>query len=290
MLTHHMCNLDDSRHHLSAHWMTIQHQISTLAEYKVTAYIFYHVIRNLEKGCSIAISIDEFVRGRKNDDGSRMDGGTGLTEKSVIAGIKGVREHAWIMCEYGEDSRRYFTILLPEEKVKEPEFIEEEQSVLSLVPGIELEMNGMLYQVALKSQASEEFASEDATEHSFYRVNRVSTQQNIAKDTSSNGPCIHPPAQTSGQKKKLAFLAYLDDFSRLFNDVLHVRENITQAKNLFYLYQPTQETFVELLYEARDRAQKASVRKVGQNGCVNRMPYFFACLRNLLQEEYPRVA
>ena len=59
-----------------------------LAELKVTLYLLRHTwgFGNFDE--FQLITTDEFIRGRKLRDGSRLDSGTGLSKPSVISGLK----------------------------------------------------------------------------------------------------------------------------------------------------------------------------------------------------------
>lgn len=69
-------------------WTDITADLSSIAELKVVEYVLKHTWGYQEYGVRKRITNDEFMQGRKRKDGTRMDKGTGLTKKSVIAGIK----------------------------------------------------------------------------------------------------------------------------------------------------------------------------------------------------------
>ena len=53
------------------------------------------------------ITLDEFEHGRKRKDGSRMDGGTGMSRTSIIRGLKRAVEHGFLdVTEDGIDAGR----------------------------------------------------------------------------------------------------------------------------------------------------------------------------------------
>jgi hypothetical protein len=93
---------------------------------------------------------------------------------------------------------------------------------------------------------------------------------------------VKPPAWLSG---------YITDFSREFHDEDAIPSNITRAAHLFERAGLDAETFIKQLYEARRVTQaRANIRKrshAGENlawptGYVNRMPYFFSVLEDVL--------
>lgn len=77
-------------------WTNITAEITSLAEIKIVEYVLRHTWGFQEFGLSKRISIDEFMHGRKKKDGSRMDKGTGLSNKGVIKGIKRAVEHGYL--------------------------------------------------------------------------------------------------------------------------------------------------------------------------------------------------
>lgn len=80
-------------------WTDITADISSLAELKVIEYVLRHTWGFNEFGKVKDISIDEFMYGRRRSDDSRMDKGTGLSNHSVIAGLKLAIEHGYLVCE-----------------------------------------------------------------------------------------------------------------------------------------------------------------------------------------------
>jgi hypothetical protein len=70
--------------------------ISTIAEMKVILYILRHTWGFKEFDLPKRITVDEFIFGRKDKHGNRMDNGTGLTEPSVRAGLEKATEHGFI--------------------------------------------------------------------------------------------------------------------------------------------------------------------------------------------------
>lgn len=74
--------------------------ITNMAELKVILYVIRHTWGFHEYGKPKAISVDEFMNGRRTRDGKgRMDKGTGLSHHSVIDGLKRAVEHEYLICE-----------------------------------------------------------------------------------------------------------------------------------------------------------------------------------------------
>src|SRR5919107_3599996 len=69
-------------------WTDITAEIDNIAELKVVEYILRHTWGYQEYDIKKHITIDEFVNGRRRQDGSRMDRGTGLSERAVYDGLR----------------------------------------------------------------------------------------------------------------------------------------------------------------------------------------------------------
>jgi len=101
-------------HKMPNEWTDITRNITSLAELKVIEYIIRHTWGYSEYDNLKRISIDEFENGRKASDGSRLDGGTGLSRQSILNGIKRAIEDGFIVSEVvGEDAgrrRKYYGV------------------------------------------------------------------------------------------------------------------------------------------------------------------------------------
>lgn len=71
-------------------------EIDSLAELKVVLYIMRHTWGFHEYAGEKKFTVDEFMYGRKYKDGSRMDGGTRLSEMSVRNGLELAIEHGYV--------------------------------------------------------------------------------------------------------------------------------------------------------------------------------------------------
>jgi hypothetical protein len=72
--------------------------IDNLAELKVLIYIVRHTWGYQEYGITKAITVEEFMHGRKRQDGTRMDEGTGLkSDRSVKDGLKAAIDHGFLL-------------------------------------------------------------------------------------------------------------------------------------------------------------------------------------------------
>lgn len=79
--------------------------IETMAEMKVVIYLLRHTWGFSEFGKPKKLSTDEFAKGRKKRDQTRMDEGTGLSENSVRAGLEKAVEHGFIIVETDETDK-----------------------------------------------------------------------------------------------------------------------------------------------------------------------------------------
>src|SRR5215203_691087 len=86
-------------------WTDITAEIDNIAELKVVEYILRHTWGFQEYGLKKHITIDEFVNGRRRQDGSRMDKGTGLSERAVYDGLRKAVENG-LIDEETDDSDR----------------------------------------------------------------------------------------------------------------------------------------------------------------------------------------
>ena len=82
--------------------------IVTVSELKIILYVLRHTWGFGEyDDAGKRITLDEFANGRKRRDGSRLDGGTGLTPNAIKAGIKRAIRHGFLVQEGdGRDAAR----------------------------------------------------------------------------------------------------------------------------------------------------------------------------------------
>ncbi len=78
-------------------WTNISAKIDSLAELKVIEYVLRHTWGFQEYGILKTISIDEFMHGRRRQDQSRIDEGTGLSEQGVRNGLKQAIEDGYLI-------------------------------------------------------------------------------------------------------------------------------------------------------------------------------------------------
>jgi len=95
-------------------WTDMTAGINSIAELKIVEYILRHTWGYQEYALKKHITIDEFVNGRRRQDGSRMDSGTGLSERAVYDGIRKAVEDGLIEEETDSSDRgrvkKYFSL------------------------------------------------------------------------------------------------------------------------------------------------------------------------------------
>jgi len=88
------------------HWSKMPHSFietlyarNSLAEVKVILYVLRHTWGFQEYKKGRRITLDEFANGRRRDDGTRIDNGTGLCRNGVKAGIRKAVAHGFLVQE-----------------------------------------------------------------------------------------------------------------------------------------------------------------------------------------------
>lgn len=79
--------------------------IDNMAELKVILYVMRHTWGFQEFEEMKRIAADEFAHGRKSKGQSRMDNGTGLSERSVRMGATKAIEHGFLECDIDDSDR-----------------------------------------------------------------------------------------------------------------------------------------------------------------------------------------
>src|SRR5947207_2212341 len=126
-------------------WIDITADIDNIAELKVVQYILRHTWGYQEYGLKKHITIDEFIRGRRRRDGTRLDKGTGLAEQSVRNGLADALTHGLIeeFVDAADRARvkKYYGLRMHHEvsadhlPADEPDFLPRGGGVQNLDPG-----------------------------------------------------------------------------------------------------------------------------------------------------------
>jgi hypothetical protein len=80
-------------------WIDICANIRDISELKVIQYVIRHTWGFREFGICKTISVDEFMHGRRRQDQTRMDSGTGLSEQSVRNGLNKAIKDGYLIYE-----------------------------------------------------------------------------------------------------------------------------------------------------------------------------------------------
>lgn len=283
-------SIHDEYFRIPTMWINVCAEIDNLAELKVVQYVMRHTWGYQEYGTMKQIKLDEFVNGRKfrrgERAGERMDFGTGLSQKAVIAGLERAVKHGFLVCTIDESDKarvkKYYALkVADEELVEEPELEDYEA---------ETDLNNNYSDLNDKhpdlnnNQIGGEYHSDRTKERTLEQTHRTRDIREASPpiNVDENIRYLPPPEQRQGKSHTApAFLRdALESFSRDLGDYEHIGSNISQAHTLYVASGLPPDAFMDLLYEAKDIARKASIKKVNSQGWPNRMPYFFKCLRD----------
>jgi hypothetical protein len=257
-------------------WPIISAFINNLAEFKIVEYIY--------RNCwdmPTEITIEQFMHGYCDEEGYKIDCGTGLSKPSVIAGIRRAIKHGLIECDTDESDkthiRKYYQIRMAQVGVKNV-YPEDEIS--------EIENNFYIAEDPVNNLYPEEVALE--AEEDFLPPSNNSNNTHI--DNTSNIIRITERQQffdkQRGKEKYPAFIrSDLKELSCDLGDGEHIASNIAQASKLYEQSGLSQDEFAKLLYEVKEIARGKVIKKLNSRGRPNRMPFFFSCLRNLLKKQ-----
>jgi hypothetical protein len=225
----------------------------TEAEIKCLLYIVRRTFGFRKE--SDAIAAKQFVEGIVTRDGRQLDRGTGLSNKGVWSGLKGLEEKGIIEVE-----RR-------------------------MAPDGDYEIN--VYR--LRFHVSEEGVTTLGSNPYYLRkeppTTTGSTQQTVIQETVVQKTDDSKDI-SKGKKHSEDIARTISDFSQqVFHDEEHIASNIAQAHNLWKASGLSEEEFVSLLHAAKATTLKksGSIKRVAdeRTGLKNRAPYFFAVLKGL---------
>lgn len=247
-------------------WAIISTFIDNLAEYKVVEYILRRTWGYHEHEEEKEITTEQFMHGRKRKDGSQIDYGTGLSKQSVITGLKKAEKHHLIRCTVDDSDKarvkKYYSLNLYKSDVKD---LDTDVNDLDITQAQGVQ--------DLDSDQSNKLLEETLIEETVLRKGNIR--------------CIHPSKNNLVGESHLApiFLQRIvADLSRDFGDHEHIPSNITRAHKLYKVSNADPDTFLGIIYEARNKTRLASVKKINNQGRPNRMPYFFKCLDQLAKQ------
>jgi len=334
-------------------WTNITALIDNLAELKVVEYVLRHTWGFQEFGVKKHITLPEFVSGRRRQDGTNLDAGTGLSKRAVQDGLNKAVEHGFIEEAIDDSDRarikKYYSLCmdasiqedstegitgseenysdwqslpvgwqgLPVKVAKfasrsEKDTLETHPVERNLINSNSLELDTQVFKSETRSKFSKQRDKNDknGTGHIAEpqpQPKRTGGVKSIGELLESHQP-LKPAAtatqQPSERRKRgrpakypatPAIEALMTQWTdELHDDPDHARPNISQAARLWHESGVSEDTFRSLLYEARTRTKQAgNVEKLadgeaGEMGFRNRVPYFFACLKQLIKEDLKR--
>lgn len=278
------------------------------AELKVLLYIIRHTFG--WKKDSDNISLSQMVNGITRRDGSQVDRGAGVSKRTLLIVLRDLEDKGFIITtrrrslEKGDEPTNY--------RLNVRTASQDEEG--TAYPVVQKLRQGGGAQIT-PSPRGKNFATQDTilqetTIHNSNYSNALQTEEvgegiggpnpaELTVSVKNNGSARitqtakarAPRAEsrrTISQSTKVPTTTYLDtvvrETSGEFHDDRHVPSNIIQARNLLAASQMEEQTFIDLVYQARTiTKQQGNIRKLAGNQTQrNRMPYFFAVLRDLL--------
>jgi len=268
-------------------WTNITAAINSIAEIKVVEYILRHTWGYQEYDLKKHITIDEFVNGRRRQDGSRMDQGTGLSERAVYDGLRkaaldGLIEEDVDNADRGRIKKYYSLRMRPRDGQLEAEQTPQQD----LRPGVQ-SLHPPLQSLPTRGAASAPRTEKETLERNPALSNFERANANVDKwsgegNESANRILDTPPlavrevSAPSGRqpssratppiavvrgerrgrppgtaKEREIVVAYLENFARELGDEAQLSSSVSQAINIFKVARVPQEQWPTLLYQAR---------------------------------------
>lgn len=265
--------------------------IDNLAEFKVVEWLF----RNVWDGW-MEMTMEHFMHGYCDEEGFRIDCGTGLSKPSVIAGIRRAVEHGLIEVDIDATDpthiRKFYRMRLADIT---PLYLTDEQEYADtqdLYPGDDDEVCAQTEDFYPDSEQEEMFFTPskelELPTHNYYSgdISRIQEEVNNLDTDKNTLPCSR--LQQLSREDNSTLCNRVESLSSDLGDVEHTASNIGQTRRILARYLASGgdfETFLLLMYDAKDTARrKTNMRR------PNRMPYFFACLKRACKESKNQIA
>jgi hypothetical protein len=268
------------------------------AELKVLLYIVRRTFGF--KKAADAISIDQLCNGIVRRDGRRLDLGTGLKRPTVLTALRSLREKNLIVSLQQYDAASgsrptvYALNMRAGDGARAPLRLSRDEQTgeyrsgdpgvhQNIPPGMPLKTPGALPQDGGVDRAvPREYAAGDPQETDDQETEN---QQTETSKTSKATP-IEKKDGDGGRLYSTYISQVIADFSKLLHDGAHERSNRTRAMRLWAASGLDEETFVDILQEARAIAQARPVEREAADGSPegtkNRMPYYFRVVEDLV--------
>jgi hypothetical protein len=262
------------------------------AELKVLLYIVRRTFGF--KKAADAISLEQLCNGIVRRDGRRLDLGTGLKRQTVLAALRSLREKNLIVSlqQYDATSGSRPTVyalnMRQSEGLGTPPRIGESLQAYpgayqNIPPGMPLKTPGS---PPGDGGVDRDQPREYAAQYPQETDDQETEKQETGNSKSSKGPPIGKN-QGDGPRVYSTYISQvMADFSRLLHDSAHERSNRTRAMRLWAESGLDEQTFVDMLHEARTITQARQVELEATDGSAegtkNRMPYFFRVVEDLV--------
>jgi hypothetical protein len=277
-------------------WTDITAEIDSIAELKVVEYILRHTWGYHEYGLKKHITIDEFVHGRRRQDGGRMDRGTGLSERAVYDGLRKAVENGLVEEAIDDSDRgrvkKFYSLRMRAEAaaVEDPQSLQ--PGVQSLHPPLQnlhpgpqsLQGRGAAFAPRTEKDTSERNSAErnisnfershDQVEETGERpagaaarsaanesptagAGYASLRELMAQRRRHPAPAAPRRGRPPGSgEEREELAAYLGDFARELGDAAPLSATITRVLTLFQAAGMPRERWGDALYQARAITQE----------------------------------
>ncbi len=183
--------------------------ITNLAELKVIIYVIRHTWGFHEYGIKKAITTDEFMHGRKRNDDMRMDEGTGLSNRSVIDGLRAAVEHGYLEYELDETDKarkvKSYALKMQSSQIDEMD-----------VKKLHMEHDSG-YEESSHQREGSSYQGEESShqrEGSSYRTEKDTIERHLEKDTKKKSVSTPPTESSPTQDTHTSFLNSSSSSSR----------------------------------------------------------------------------
>jgi hypothetical protein len=241
-------------------WIKLVACIQNLSELKVVLYILRHTWGFQEYDMPKHITTDEFVYGRKRRDGSRMDIGTGLCERSVINGLALAERHGFIVCEINASdlarTKKAYKLKMQAPTMQGGD-LQRVQSEMEIV------------QIGTK-----EYADRSKNE-----------PENEPLEQTEEIRIVHSSQKTEGSRPDIRGIplnikTFITDFTYdLGDDSENLRSNMTRANRIYQSSGISLDDFLDEMYMARKVAKKTAIKKKNKKAELTACPTFSVALK-----------
>lgn len=294
-------------------WTDITAGITSIAELKVTEYILRHTWGYQEYGIKKHITIDEFVNGRRRQDGTRMDLGTGLSERAVYDGLRKAVERGLVEEETDASDRgrvkKYYSLKMRDDGTNGPE----SEPLQDLQPGVQ-SLQGGVQSSQARGAKSIDRTEKDTQERHSSSISLSSIRKDVTNvENFASEPSVteSPSRSKRGGVEELATVlerrrgrprqvphqdeayqtiqAYIADFRRELNDQASLKSSTMRAYNLYQRSGLPLEIFISQLFASRSIVKERTGNIRSQAGTdaygvplKNKAAYYFEVLQDLL--------